>query len=687
MSDSQYAPLTASLVKALTDKLFEKRKLAATDLEKQVREIVKNDQTKDLERVIMILCGLTTNPNMHARAGGLIGIAAVAIALGKNSLPYTRTLIEAVMPSFSDHESKVRYYACESLYNVVKICKGNSLNMFDQLFDTLWRLSADTDQNVRSGSDLLERLLKDIVKTTEGFNVEKVMVLIKERIYAEEFYCRRFVISWLKHMIDIPGFDIVIYIPEIIDGLFKMLGDNMDVVRTFTENVLNQLLAKINKDNINNINIKAVIDILVVHTKNSSNNFVGKRVALIWLEKLIIVSESQLIFPHLPNYLTAVLPCLTSTDTKANAINKKLNELDLTGGHLPMKEIVDVLLFHISYEAIETRIASLKWIQKIYLSLPTELFLFMDELFPKLLSSLTDPSDEVLILAIDILAEVCGDRSVKIEYENFTLKEDLSDELRTVSPYLLKFTTSLLDMFRKEPSLMTDRGMAIIRQTCALLGPDHIYKSFSLLLVKDTNTDFISKMVSMLNIILNTTVECFELREKLRNLDTEESVDLFLAIYRCWCYQPINTLGLCLLSQNYSHAADIVKRLSKIDMTVDLLVEIDRLIQLIESPILSHVRLDLLSYNYQKPLASVLSSLLMLLPQTEAFNTLHKRLQLIPLLSVTGHDNDEIKIKKLGKEMNFQELLKHFDEVFTKRQENIRVIHKNKVRQNLSGIL
>uniref|UniRef100_A0A0N5C587 Protein VAC14 homolog n=1 Tax=Strongyloides papillosus TaxID=174720 RepID=A0A0N5C587_STREA len=684
MSDSQYAPLTASLVKALTDKLFEKRKLAATDLEKQVREIVKNEQTKDLERVILILCSLTTNPNMHARAGGLIGIAAVAIALGKNSLPYTRTLIEAVMPSFMDHESKVRYYACESLYNVVKICKGNSLNMFDQLFDTLWRLSADTDQNVRSGADLLERLLKDIVKTTEGFNVEKVMVLIKERIYAEEFYCRRFIISWLKHMIDIPGFDIVVYIPELLDGLFKMLGDNMDVVRTFTENVLNQLLMKINKDNVGNINIKGIIDILVVHTKSSSNNVVGKRVALVWLEKLVTVSNIQLIFPHLPNYLTAVLPCLTTNETKASVINKKLMELNLIGSTLPIKEIVDVLLFYMSYENIETRVASLNWIQKLYSAVPSELFLFMDQLFPKLLSSLTDSSDEVLILAIDILAEVCGEKSVKIDDKELNIKDELTEELCYVSPYLLKFTTSLLDMFRKEPSLMNDRGVAIIRQTCALLGPDHIYKSFALLLVKDCDFDFISKMVSMLNMILNTTLECYDLREKLRKLETKEGVDLFLTIYRCWCYQPINVLGLCLLSQNYIHAADIVQRLSRVDMTVDLLVEIDRLIQLIESPILSHVRLDLLSINHQKPLAAVLSSLLMLLPQTEAFNTLHKRLQLIPLLSTTENSNGQ-EIRKYGREINFQNLLHHFDNTFVKRQNNIRAVHKNKLRQNLSG--
>lgn len=42
------------------------------------------------------------------------------------------------------------------------------------------------------------------------------------------------------------------------------------------------------------------------------------------------------------------------------------------------------------------------------------------------------------------------------------------------------------------------------------------------------------------------------------------------------------------------------------------------------------VRLDLLDAKHQRPLTAVLSALLMILPQTDAFNTLHKRIQCIP---------------------------------------------------------
>ncbi|CAF4414021.1 unnamed protein product, partial [Rotaria sp. Silwood2] len=40
MSDRDYLPLSATLVKTLTDKLYEKRKTAALEIEKMVRELI-----------------------------------------------------------------------------------------------------------------------------------------------------------------------------------------------------------------------------------------------------------------------------------------------------------------------------------------------------------------------------------------------------------------------------------------------------------------------------------------------------------------------------------------------------------------------------------------------------------------------------------------------------------------------
>ena len=130
-----------------------------------------------------------------------------------------------------------------------------------------------------------------------------------------------------------------------------------------------------------------------------------------------------------------------------------------------------------------------------------------------------------------------------------------------------------------------------------------------------------------------------------------DAAKLFTRLYRCWAHHPIALLALCLLARAYEHAASLVQHFGAFDVTVDTLTETDQLIQLIESPIfacacsisgrllrlinaihrpIAVVRRDLLADAHRTPLTTVLYSLLMLMPQTEAFHMLHRRLQCVP---------------------------------------------------------
>ena len=51
--------------------------------------------------------------------------------------------------------------------------------------------------------------------------------------------------------------------------------------------------------------------------------------------------------------------------------------------------------------------------------------------------------------------------------------------------------------------------------------PEEIYRSLSLLLVNETDVTFISEMVKILNGILLTATEVFQLRNQLRTLDSQ----------------------------------------------------------------------------------------------------------------------------------------------------------------------
>lgn len=69
--------------------------------------------------------------------GGLIGLAAVVIAIGQDVAEYLEDIVPPVLSCFSDQEYRVRYYACESMYNIAKVAKGEILLYFNEIFDAL----------------------------------------------------------------------------------------------------------------------------------------------------------------------------------------------------------------------------------------------------------------------------------------------------------------------------------------------------------------------------------------------------------------------------------------------------------------------------------------------------------------------------------------------------------------------
>lgn len=126
----------------------------------------------------------------------------------------------------------------------------------------------------------------------------------------------------------------------------------------------------------------------------------------------------------------------------------------------------------------------------------------------------------------------------------------------------------------------------MIRQLCLLLSAEEIYTAIAEALVTDTDSKFASVMVQALSAILLTASEVFGLRRQLQDLVRQDSTrGLFVKLYRCWAHNPIATVSLCLLSQQYQQASELLEIIAGLDVTVDYLTEIDKLIQLLESPI------------------------------------------------------------------------------------------------------
>ena len=59
----------------------------------------------------------------------------------QESANYASELVKPVLTCFADADSRVRYYGCEALYNIVKVARGAVLPFFNEIFDGLSRVS------------------------------------------------------------------------------------------------------------------------------------------------------------------------------------------------------------------------------------------------------------------------------------------------------------------------------------------------------------------------------------------------------------------------------------------------------------------------------------------------------------------------------------------------------------------
>ncbi|ODN81757.1 hypothetical protein L202_02141 [Cryptococcus amylolentus CBS 6039] len=960
-----------AILRNLNDKIYDRRKAAALELEKQV---LASDSPK-ISAIIDQLCGMlgSSNSALHTRNGGLIGLAATAIALGQDVAPYLGRIIPPVLACFQDPESRLRYHACESLYNIAKVSKGEILVHFNEIFDALSKLSSDSEMSVKNGAELLDRLMKDIVaeaapsyvsiypdnrnpnlpphsplregakiglgflpedgegshdgdqeayEDKRAFSLERFIPLLSERIYVVSPFTRMHLVSWLIVLDSIPDLELVAWLPEFLDGLLKYLADGNVDVRLAAENVLAEFLREIKY-------IAQIAEKQAEHERNAPNHKAHRRYSGIRNESVIetddedgesVTTESRIdgdeedrdwegegsgawvpgqgvfvdhaaimeimihnltyddelvqstamewiltflefaqstVVAFTPQIIPAILPNLASPhsqiklaahDTNSSlyhviqsiplqvqhpenpaptnpptsasipllagsppssltipsglptaGIGKKdfalmeapeivrspaamaVNDpLDAAGappapppsatgknnmshslsatnlGHkarqsvsahgsepptpavaenpslapvpgapplpasrmtksrpesppsapppnqqplaLPppplasntplsptlsqqndggaektvdvdpfdVRETVNVLTLQFLSDHAETRIAALEWLLMLHLKAPDKILSRDSGTFPALLKTLSDPSEDVVKHDLQLLAQISSS------------SED---------SYFTSFMVKVLELFSTDRRLLETRGSLIIRQLCLHLNAERIFRAIADILEKDDDLEFASMMVVKLNMILITSPELNDFRRRLKNLDSRDGQMLFSSLYRSWCHNAVAAFSLCLLAQAYEHASNLLQIFADLELTVPLLVQIDKLVMLLESPVFTYLRLQLLEPDKYPWLPKCLFGLLMILPQSTAFISLRARLQVV---HSSGYVPTTIKPStsstfgtarsKIGKEeIKWQELLSHFRNVQNRHEKARRQLHSTDI--------
>eukprot|EP00892_Ulva_mutabilis_P010670 jgi/Ulvmu1/7976/UM004_0209.1 len=236
------------------------------------------------------------------------------------------------------------------------------------------------------------------------------------------------------------------------------------------------------------------------------------------------------------------------------------------------------------------------------------------DIMPALLDALTATSDGVVNQALLV--------HVKIAQEERHFK----DVLR-----------ALLERFQGESgqALLQKRGTLIIRGLCSMLGGTRVFRELATILEAETNCAFAASITQALNLMLLSAPELASLRAHLQRSQRDPaSAHLLRTLYSCWCHSACAALSLCMLAEAYQHVGAMIHTLADLPLVPVLLAQVDRFVMLIDSPVFTRVRLQLLSPERYPDLMRAMYSLLMLCPQSRAFHTLHARLSSVPTLAL-----------------------------------------------------
>lgn len=278
--------LDAALVKDLLNHIYEKRKATAFQIEGFTKQALARNDYPTIYKIIAELTELLDGISTLATMGAITALGSVLVALGSFAIAYfLDDIVKPIFRTFRDTDGRVRYYACESLYNIAKIARGEILLYFNDIFDILCVLVADTELLVKNAADILDRLIKDIVsaKSTnyvsilqqndeallislhvvpedggvgiqvnvpqdllKAFSLPKFIPTLLERMFTIDPFAKKFLLSWLELFDDIPLLELLTFLPNFLEPLLRFLMNNCPSdVRVETQNILNIFLKEI----------------------------------------------------------------------------------------------------------------------------------------------------------------------------------------------------------------------------------------------------------------------------------------------------------------------------------------------------------------------------------------------------------------------------------------------------------
>lgn len=158
-------------------------------------------------------------------------------------------IIDPVLKCLKDQNCKIRFAACDTLYNIIKIMRDISLIKFNDIFEELIEVVADVDVDVKKAAQTINRTLKDIVSESASnskyFDLDKFLPLLCQSLKAMNDTIRATLIGWINLLDSISNISLLPYLPLFLEELFLMLGGENKETRRAADSCLMEFLKEI----------------------------------------------------------------------------------------------------------------------------------------------------------------------------------------------------------------------------------------------------------------------------------------------------------------------------------------------------------------------------------------------------------------------------------------------------------
>ena len=223
--------LGSSMTLGLIDKSMDRRTASAQDLEAFVSKkcaVYSTESRIWIEQCIISLKEeLLQSSHMQSRTGGLIALASIALGIPESLRDVLQSdILEICLKMVDDEEPRVRYFACESVFNIVKASGARCVPLFAAVFDFLCKVSADTEVDIRQTGPILDRTLREMIadhfsKSTTDPNI--VSIVETHLVYPSPIV-KQLSISWVEFLITIRNSGILERLASVLPPLLAYLS-------------------------------------------------------------------------------------------------------------------------------------------------------------------------------------------------------------------------------------------------------------------------------------------------------------------------------------------------------------------------------------------------------------------------------------------------------------------------------